>query len=135
MSETETEAPSPAERRGRHRTRHVVATRDELAPGERKIVKLGRREIGLFRVGDELHAVANICPHHLGPLCLGTVTSEMTGGPDREYRLERDGMILRCPWHQFEFDLATGRNLADREKYRVAVYPARWEGDEAVVYV
>jgi 3-phenylpropionate/trans-cinnamate dioxygenase ferredoxin subunit len=63
------------------------------------------------------------------------LTSKMVAGPDREFRLERQGEILRCPWHQFEFDIITGRNLADGEKYRVAVYPARWEGDEAVVYV
>lgn len=119
----------------RERTRHVVASKADLPPGGRTIFNVGRREIGVFRVGDELHAIANICPHHLGPLCLGTQTSEMLGGPDRDYRLQREGMILRCPWHQFEFDIATGRNLADGEKYRVAVYPAQWEGDDAVVYV
>jgi len=123
------------QRKGRERTRHVVATRDEFAPGQRRIVKVGRREVGVFRIGDDLHALANICPHHLGPLCLGMLTSEMVGGPDRSYRLENEGMILRCPWHQFEFDIRTGRNLADGEKYRVAVYPARWEGEKAVVYV
>jgi 3-phenylpropionate/trans-cinnamate dioxygenase ferredoxin subunit len=125
----------PPARRVRQRKRHVVATRDELPPGTRKIVKLGLREIGLFRVGDELYALANICPHHMAPLCLGALTSEMVAGPDREFRLEREGMVIRCPWHQFEFDIETGRNLADGDKYRVAVYPAMWEGEEAVVYV
>lgn len=124
-----------AAKKVRERTRHAVAAKADLPPGGRIIFQVGRREIGLFRVGDELHAVANICPHHMGPLCLGVQTSEMLGGLDTEYRVEREGMILRCPWHQFEFDLETGRNLADGEKYRVAVYPAQWEGDEAVVYV
>jgi nitrite reductase/ring-hydroxylating ferredoxin subunit len=120
----------------RERKRYVVATKEELPPGGRKIFRVGpRREIGVFRVGDDLHAVANICPHHQGPLCLGTQTSEMVGSADRLFEVQREGMILRCPWHQFEFDLETGRNLADGEKYRVAVYPARWEDEEAVVYV
>lgn len=126
---------APTERSPRQRSRHVVGTRDDFPPGSRKIVKIGRREIGVFSVKDRLFALPNVCPHHLGPLAQGTLTSEITGGPGRDYGLERDGMILRCPWHQFEFDIETGRNLADGNKYRAAVYPAEWEDDEAVVYI
>lgn len=124
-----------AERSPREKTRHVVCPSDELPSGSRKVVKIGRREIGVFRVGDNLYALPNVCPHHLGPLARGTLTSEITGGTDRDYQLTREGMILRCPWHQFEFDIETGRNLADGNKYRAATYTAKLEGDEAVVYI
>jgi nitrite reductase/ring-hydroxylating ferredoxin subunit len=119
----------------RQRTRYVVATRDELPPGERKIVKLGKREIGVFNVNGELKAIANICPHHQAPLCLGPQVGEMKADGVGNYLYGREGEIIRCPWHSFEFDLNTGRCLPVPDLYRVAVYPTRWEGSDAVVYV
>ena len=33
----------------------------------------------------------------------------------------REGRIARCPWHNWEFDITTGVNLADPQK-RVRTY-------------
>jgi nitrite reductase/ring-hydroxylating ferredoxin subunit len=119
----------------RERTRHVVAHRSELPPGSRRIVKLGRREVGVFNIGGQLKAIANICPHHQAPLALGPVVGVVTANGVGDYAYEREGHVVRCPWHSFEFDLDTGRCLPVPDLYRVAVYPAAWEGEEAVVYV
>jgi 3-phenylpropionate/trans-cinnamate dioxygenase ferredoxin subunit len=35
---------------------------------------------------------------------------------------ERDGEILRCPWHGWEFDLRTGRSVVDPDGVRVRSY-------------
>ena len=43
--------------------RHVVATVDEIAPGTCKIVAVSGREIGIFNVHGEFHALVNRCPH------------------------------------------------------------------------
>ncbi len=45
---------------------------------------------------------------------------------------EREGEILKCPWHQWEFDIRTGRALYD-ETLRVRTYDVRIEGDEVVL--
>ena len=39
------------------------------APGERRMVELGGHRIGLYRVGEQLHALADRCPHRGAPLC------------------------------------------------------------------
>jgi nitrite reductase/ring-hydroxylating ferredoxin subunit len=39
---------------------------------------------------------------------------------DYEYTL--DGRVLACPWHQWEFDLKTGRALFD-PSVRARTYP------------
>ncbi|MGH3560812.1 MAG: Rieske (2Fe-2S) protein, partial [Mycobacterium sp.] len=31
-------------------------------------------------------------------------------------RRGRDGQIVRCPWHQWEFDITTGQNVADSRR-------------------
>ena len=47
---------------------------------------------------------------------------------------QQEGLVLKCPWHQWEFDLATGQALYD-ETMRVKTYEAEREGEEVVVYV
>ena len=35
---------------------------------------------------------------------------------------ERDGQILRCPWHGWEFDIASGRSVFNPHRLRVRTY-------------
>jgi nitrite reductase/ring-hydroxylating ferredoxin subunit len=42
------------------------------------------------------------------------------------------GSIVRCPWHKWEFEIATGRCLVD-ERLRLRRYAVRVDGDEIVV--
>ena len=54
--------------------KHVVATVDEIPPGERKIVELEGRSLGIFNIDGDFYAVRNICPHQGAPLCEGRLT-------------------------------------------------------------
>ena len=38
--------------------------------------------------------------------------------------VDRSGEILRCPWHQWPFEIETGRCLVD-PKVRVKTYPVK----------
>jgi nitrite reductase/ring-hydroxylating ferredoxin subunit len=39
-----------------------------------------------------------------------------------EYTWAREGEILRCPWHGWEFDITTGRSVFNPHKTRVRSY-------------
>ena len=114
--------------------RHVVATVAELSPGARKIVNVGGREIGVFNVKGEYYAVRNICPHRFGPLCRGRVRPLVVSAGVGQVAHEREGEILKCPWHMWEFDLKTGHALYD-DKLRVRSYRVEQEGDDVVLYL
>lgn len=104
--------------------RHLfpVANVDEIPPGGRKIVEVDGRSIGIFNVNGEFIAVLNICPHELAPVCLGRVSGTTLPSPPGEFRWGHEGEILACPWHGWEFDLLTGKALADTRK-RLRRYP------------
>ena len=51
--------------------RHVVARVADIPPGERLIVDIAGRSIGVFNVDGRFYALRNSCPHQGGPLCLG----------------------------------------------------------------
>jgi len=47
-----------------------------------------------------------------------------------EYIWGREGEILRCPWHGWEFDLITGRSIFNPHKMRVRTYEVTIERQE-----
>lgn len=99
-----------------------VARVGEIPPGGRKIVEIEGRSIGVFNVHGSFVAVLNVCPHELAPVCLGAVSGTTLASMPGEYCWGREGEILVCPWHGWEFDLLTGRALADGRK-RLRFYP------------
>ena len=101
---------------------HVVARASELPPGARRIVQVGSRSIGVFNVNGELYALRNACPHQGAPLCQGSIRGTMAESKPGEYRWEREGEILRCPWHGWEFDITTGKSVFNPHKTRVRTY-------------
>jgi nitrite reductase/ring-hydroxylating ferredoxin subunit len=101
---------------------HVVARVSELPPGSRKIVEVNGRSIGVFNVHGRFHALRNVCPHQGAPLCLGAIKGTAARSKPGEYRWEREGEILRCPWHGWEFDLTTGRSMFNPHATRVRAY-------------
>ena len=111
---------------------HDVGALDELEREGRIVARVGGREVGVVRdpLNGSLHGIRNRCPHHGGPLCLGTVRERLVGAPGR-YDLGGQS-VLRCPWHGWEFDLETGQ-CVDEPSLRAAVYPTQVEGGRVLV--
>ncbi|MBA2596503.1 MAG: Rieske (2Fe-2S) protein [Chloroflexota bacterium] len=111
-------------------TRHIVAHVADIPPGERLIVEIAGRSIGIFNVGGCFYALKNSCPHQGGKLCLGRTVGLASAARPGEISYTREGEILRCPWHGWEFDLATGRSVFDPHRTRVKSYPVEVEPAE-----
>jgi 3-phenylpropionate/trans-cinnamate dioxygenase ferredoxin subunit len=90
---------------------------DEIPPGERKIVEIKGRSIGVFNVNGQYVAVLNLCPHELAPVCMGRVAGTTLTSPPGEFKWGREGEILFCPWHGWEFDLLDGSCLTDKQRH------------------
>jgi nitrite reductase/ring-hydroxylating ferredoxin subunit len=122
----------PATHGGRATRQWLVAQVEEIAPGSRKIVEIKGHSIGVFNVNGVFVAALNSCPHELAPVCRGRVGGTTLASAPGEYCWGRQGEILACPWHGWEFDLLTGEALADR-KSRLRLYPVSVE--DGLVYV
>lgn len=106
---------------------YVVGTTDEIPLGGRKIVEVAGRSIGVFNIDGEFFALRNRCPHQGGPLCQGVLSGLTQARTRDEPTYIRRGEILRCPWHQWEFDVRTGQSWIDPAKVRVRSYEAKVE--------
>lgn len=85
---------------------------DDLAAKGKAVVKLGGKQILLWRQGEKIHACNNRCPHEGYPLSEGTMS---------------DGCILTCNWHNWKFDLESGETLVGGDHLRR--YPVRLAGE------
>lgn len=118
---------------------HVVAEVGEIGEGERITVQLEGREVTVFNVEGDYHAYTNWCAHQSGPICEGTLTGTTVARVDeetRELELEyaRDGKILSCPWHGWEYDVVTGECLSKRG-VKLPEHPVAVQGGEVVVSI
>jgi nitrite reductase/ring-hydroxylating ferredoxin subunit len=87
----------------------------DVLAGGRAVVEADGREILLLRVGGELYALDNACPHEGNPLVDGDVLGDQ----------------LECAYHAWRFDLRTGACLyGDEPARRYAT-----EADGAVIRI
>lgn len=111
--------------------RYVVARADEVPSGKSLMVEVEGHSIGIFHLDGEFFALLNRCPHAEGPLCGGQVLYGLASDGPNDVRLDRARKMIMCPWHGWEFDLATGRSYCDPAKLRVKPYPVEVEhGDQ-----
>jgi nitrite reductase/ring-hydroxylating ferredoxin subunit len=112
--------------------RVVVGKVADFRDGDRKIVEVNGTSVGVFHVGGRFYALRNRCPHQWGPLCLGDFAPRAVSGGPGDVHLDDGPPLLACPWHGWEYDLATGQsfmgpgrgNMAVR-RYDVSVLPGR----------
>ena len=80
-----------------------------------------------------MFALLNRCPHQGGSLVDGRLIGLVEAPVPGDYRYSRQGEILRCPWHGWEFDVRTGQSWFDPDKTRVRRYPVTVEPASAVL--
>lgn len=100
-----------------------VARVADIPSGGPLLVTVGTLEVGLYLVRGEVVAWRNRCPHMAAPVCRGAVTGTRLPSAVYRYELGRDGEILQCPWHGWEFDLHSGEHLAAGSAARLRGYP------------
>ena len=71
------------------------------------------REIGIFNLDGAFYALKNACAHQGARVCLGKIVGTALPSDVYEYQYGREGQILRCPWHEWEYDIKTGESVFD----------------------
>ncbi len=88
-----------------------VASPDELAPGDYRVVDIDDALIAVFNLDGEFYAIEDVCTHDYETL---------TGGC-----IEGDEII--CPRHGARFNIKTGKALTPPAYEPVATLPVRVE--------
>jgi len=111
----------------------VVGPMDSFPAGSHPIIEVGGRSIGVYNVDGNFYAIQNICPHALAPICMAHVSGTYVPSAPGELIYGMEGRVLRCPWHGWEYDIATGEALFGMDRRRLATYPVSIVNDHVVV--
>ena len=96
-----------------------IAAASELpTSGEAKEFEVAGKTVCVANINGRVCAMDNVCLHEGGPLGQGYV----------------DGTKVVCPWHGWEYDVATGQ-LFDDPKSKLDVYPIKVENGDVLVDV
>ncbi len=85
-----------------------AAAVDDMADGQARRVRIGGRDVALFRVDGRFYALSDVCRHAFAPLAEGYM----------------DGHVVMCPWHGWRYDVRDGTTDhpdADVRTYAVTV--------------
>lgn len=99
-------------------TDYFLCKPDEIPEGRGRAFQAGDRTVAVFRSNGKFHALANKCLHRGASMCEGPIAD--------------GGATVRCPWHNWTFDLETGLNVIDPRE-RLRVYKVRTEGDQLIL--
>lgn len=100
----------------------VVGRVSDFENGMRKIVDVNGKSVGVFRIDDRFYALRNRCPHQFGPLCAGELAPRAVSSGPGDMRLDSGPPLIACPWHGWEYDLATGQSFMGPGRGNLAVH-------------
>jgi len=94
--------------------KQVICPAHDLEPGGMVAAQLGPLPIVVVRTFDgELYGLLDKCLHQGGRLSLGKLLKATTGDTTGDYREEDRCVVVKCPWHGFEYDVRTGCTTFD----------------------
>jgi nitrite reductase (NADH) small subunit len=99
-------------------TEYLLGKIKDFPDRKGRAFRAGGKTIAVFRTNGNFYALANRCIHKGASLCDGEISE--------------NGAVVRCPWHNWGFDLASGAHWLD-PKERVRTYPVRLDGDQVIL--
>lgn len=104
---------------------------DALPENDPVAIVVEGRGLVLIRRGPRVYALRDICPHQTQSFVDGNVHRRLVSKRAGTLAVS-DEIVLACPWHHWEFSVATGRCTVD-PRFRVRAYPVTIE--DGRVYV
>jgi len=95
-----------------------AARKDDIPAGTIREFQVNGTTVAIANVDGKLFAINNTCLHRGGPLGEG----------------ELAGKVVTCPWHGWQYDVTTGKTLAN-PAVGVECYPLEIKGDDIFVEV
>ena len=93
-----------------------AAKTDEIPAGAIREFQVNGATIAVANVDGKFYAIDNTCLHRGGPLGQG----------------ELEANIVTCPWHGWQYDVATGK-VAANPSVGVKTYPLEVRGEDIFV--
>jgi nitrite reductase (NADH) small subunit len=113
---------------------HRIGDADEVRRDGCRVVEVEGRPVGVISVGEAFYAIHDRCPHMGASMCTGTLGGTFVAAGPQELVYGMDDRVIRCPWHGWEFDLASGRSLLEPDRVGLRTYRVTQEAGQVVLH-
>ena len=96
-------------------TDYYAGKLNEFKDGDRRLIKCGGIEVGIFMIDGVFYAWRNECAHRGGPVCQGVIMKRVmepvaSDGTVRALEYHATDVHIVCPWHGYEYNVKTGEH-------------------------
>lgn len=115
--------------------KHFVGNIDDFQNNRCNKLKIGKRNILVWRSNDQFYATREECPHQGVSLACEELSGTMLPSAPKEFEHGLEGRVIRCPWHKWEFDAKSGKALFGTETRHLGTFPVVVEENRIYVEV
>lgn len=98
---------------------YLIGKIDDIPEGKGRAFQAGRATVAVFRSNGKFYAMSNRCTHKGASMCEGEITN--------------GGTVVRCPWYNWAFNIATGEHCYDQSE-KIRTYEVKTDGDQVILY-
>ena len=97
---------------------YLLGKAEDIPEGKGRAFRAGTKTVAVFRAKGKFYALANRCIHKGASMCDGSLSD--------------NGTVVRCPWHNWPFELATGESCLDRSE-KIRTFEVRLDDDRLIL--
>jgi len=111
----------------------LIGNVDEFNNLECKPVQVGRKKVLVWRSNEKFYGTQDKCPHQGASLECEVLTGTMMPTKPKSLEYGLDGLVVRCPWHKWEYDVATGDSVFETENGCLKTYNISVEDEKVYI--
>ncbi|UTR12058.1 Rieske (2Fe-2S) protein [Evansella sp. LMS18] len=115
--------------------KEYIGNTEQFAENECRKIRIGKKKLLVWRTKEGFYATREECPHQGVSFECTKLTGTMMPSNPNEFEYGMDGLVLRCPWHKWEFDVRTGEPLFGTETKTIKTFPVSVEDNKVFVEV
>jgi nitrite reductase/ring-hydroxylating ferredoxin subunit len=120
---------------GGGKLKHFVGKTNDFPNNKGKKVRVGMKNILIWKRDTHFFATSEECPHQGASLSGIELMGTMLPSNPKELFYGIEGTVIQCPWHAWEFDLKTGKKLYDEDPRCLIIYEVTIESDDIYVTI
>lgn len=111
----------------------LIGTVDDFPDNSCKAIQRGRKKVLIWRSGTKFYGTQENCPHQGASLDCEKLTGTMIPSHPKNLEYGMDGLIVRCPWHKWEYSVATGESVFETDNGKLKTYSV--DVENGLVYI
>jgi nitrite reductase (NADH) small subunit len=115
--------------------KQLVGKTDDFPNNKSKRVKVGKKNLLIWRKNLSFFATSEACPHQGASLSTVELTGTMLPSDPKKLVYGLEGTVIRCPWHAWEFNVETGKKMYEEDPRCLSTFEVIVDNDDVYINI